>query len=48
MGFFQEVYKNSETVKNRKLTGFSGRGEVVVAAVKGTSFPLEREEAVET
>jgi hypothetical protein len=32
----------------RKLTGFSGRGEVVITAVEGISFPLEREEAVET
>jgi hypothetical protein len=30
-----------------KLTGFSG-GETVTAAVEGISFPLEREEAVET
>jgi hypothetical protein len=33
--------------KHKKLTGFSG-GEAVAAAVEEISFPLEREEAIET
>jgi hypothetical protein len=34
--------------KQERLTGFSGGGEAVIAAVEGISFPLAREEAVET
>jgi hypothetical protein len=34
-------------LKQKRLTGFSG-GEAVSTAAEGSSFPLEREEAVET
>jgi hypothetical protein len=34
--------------KQKELTGFLGGGEAIIVAVEGISFPLEREEAVET
>jgi hypothetical protein len=52
MVFFPKKFTNTRKLSTagvliRKLTGFSGSGEVVTE-VEGISFPLEREEAVET
>ena len=43
----RELLEMNILLKQKRLTGFSG-GEAVAAAVEGISFPLEREEAVET
>jgi hypothetical protein len=42
-----ELLEMNVLLKQKRLTGFSGGG-AVAAAVEGISFPLEREEAVET
>jgi hypothetical protein len=43
----RKIPETNVVLKRDELTGFS-EGEVVAAPVEGISFPLEREEAVET